>query len=112
MQSFLSLTYIFPIAHCSLKGAVTINEEITKNLVQNNLLPHSKTVPSALNSEPVALRTHSERNTYCGSCALCRALPENFYKAVDLGALYYNNDHFLPYVHNESEFLLNRLNNL
>lgn len=56
MQSFLSLIYIFPTAHSSLKGAVTINEEITKKLVQNNLLPHLMTVPSALNSEPVALR--------------------------------------------------------
>lgn len=26
---FLSLTYIFPTAHSSLKGAVTINEEKT-----------------------------------------------------------------------------------
>lgn len=108
MQSLLSLTYIFPTAHCSPKGAVTINEEITKKLVQNNLLPHSMTVPSALNSEPVALRTRSERNTYCRSCALCRALPENCYKAVDLGTWYYNNDDFLPCAHNESELLLNR----
>lgn len=90
----LSLTYIFPTANCSFKGAVTINEQITKKLEQNNLLPHSMSVPSALNSEPVALRTRSERDTYCGSSALCRAIPENCYEAVDIGAWYYNKDDF------------------